>query len=116
VIGSQTLHTPSVDLTADYSWDFTNSRPNSISLEIGTNTVASFTYQYETNSDRIDRMTLSDGSYWVYSYDVKGQLISGCRYFANGTPYPGFQFGYEYDEIGNVVKACHRGRISTSDK
>lgn len=82
-----------------------------ISWEANGTNVATFTYQYQTNSDRISRLTLSDSSYWSYSYDPKGQLVSGKRCLPAGaglpvgTPYPGFQFGYEYDEIGNVVKA-----------
>jgi len=40
-------------------------------------------------------------SYWVYEYDVLGQVKSGKRYWYGGTPVAGQQFEYEFDDIGN---------------
>jgi RHS repeat-associated protein len=60
----------------------------------------SFTYQYNAANQRT-RTTLGDGSYWVYQYDELGQVISGKRYWADGTPVAGQQFEYALDDIGN---------------
>ena len=46
-------------------------------------------------------MTLADGSYWLYRYDSLGQVTSGKHYWSNGSPIPGQQFEYGFDDIGN---------------
>jgi len=66
----------------------------------GKSSVLNFNYQYNAASQRT-RVTLADGSYWVYGYDTLGQLTSGVKYFWDGTPYAGQQFGYAFDSIGN---------------
>ena len=35
------------------------------------------------------QMPLADGSWWVYRYDDLGQVISGRRFWADGTPVAG---------------------------
>ena len=40
-------------------------------------------------------------SFWLYQYDNLGQVISGKRYWRDGTPLAGQQFGYGFDDIGN---------------
>ena len=60
----------------------------------------SFAYQYNDANQRT-RVTLADGSFWVYQYDNLGQVISGRRYWSDGTPVAGQQFGYGFDDIGN---------------
>jgi hypothetical protein len=47
------------------------------------------------------RTALADGSYWLYEYDTLGQVTSGKKYFSDGTPVPGQQFEYGFDDIGN---------------
>ena len=54
--------------------------------------------------------SLADGSYWVYQYDVLGQVISGNRYWQDGTPVDGQQFNYAFDDIGN--RKSTGGRVS----
>jgi len=51
----------------------------------------SFVYAYNSANQRT-RATLADGSYWVYTYDSLGQVISGKRYWSDGTPVAGQQF------------------------
>ena len=46
-------------------------------------------------------MTLADHSYWIYTYDRLGQVVSGKRYWQDGTPVAGQQFEYGFDDIGN---------------
>ena len=60
----------------------------------------SFNYNYNSANQRTQDK-LADGSYWVYQYDSLGQVSSGCKYFYDGTPVPGQQFGYGFDTIGN---------------
>jgi RHS repeat-associated protein len=59
-----------------------------------------FQYQYNPANQRI-RRTDSDSSYWVYQYDALGQVTSGRRFWADGTPVDGQQFDYVFDDIGN---------------
>jgi YD repeat-containing protein len=46
-------------------------------------------------------MTLADGSYWLYFYDDKGQVIFGKRYWQDNTPVAAQQNEYAFDDIGN---------------
>jgi RHS repeat-associated protein len=57
-------------------------------------------YAYNAASQRT-RVTLQDGSYWVFGYDALGQVTNGTKFFADGTRYAGQQFGYAFDTIGN---------------
>jgi RHS repeat-associated protein len=59
-----------------------------------------FSYQYNQANQRV-RATLQDGSFWVYEYDSLGQVTSGKRFWSDGTPVPGQQFEYGFDDIGN---------------
>jgi len=60
----------------------------------------SFAYRYNQANQRT-RSTLQDGSYWVYQYERLGQVISGSRFWQDGTPVAGQQFEYRFDDIGN---------------
>lgn len=60
----------------------------------------SLSCQYNDANQRT-RATLNDGSFWIYRYDSLGQVISGKRYWNDGTPVPGQQFEYGFDDIGN---------------
>ncbi len=66
----------------------------------GNTSALNFNYQYNAASQRT-RVTLIDGSYWLYGYDALGQLTSAKKYFWDGTPYAGQQFAYAFDTIGN---------------
>ena len=60
----------------------------------------SFTYTYNAANQRI-RRTESDASYRSYQYDALRQVISGKKYWSDGTPVAGQQFEYAFDHIGN---------------
>src|SRR5439155_26080562 len=45
--------------------------------------------------------TNADNSQWIYQYDGLGQVTSGKKYWADGTPVAGQQFEYGFDDIGN---------------
>jgi RHS repeat-associated protein len=59
-----------------------------------------FSYTYNDANQRTAR-TETGGSYWVYGYDALGQVTSGEKYWADGTPVAGQQFEYSFDQIGN---------------
>ena len=61
---------------------------------------SSSAYQYNLANQRT-AITNADGSYWVYGYDMLGQVTSGKRYWADNTPVAGQQFEYGFDDIGN---------------
>jgi len=60
----------------------------------------SYAYAYNDANQRT-RVSLNEGSFWVYQYDVLGQVTSGKKYWTDGTPVPGQQFEYGFDDIGN---------------
>ena len=66
----------------------------------GKSSALNFNYQYNAASQRT-RVTLIDGSYWLYGYDALGQLTSANKYFRDNTPVAGQQFDYTFDTIGN---------------
>jgi RHS repeat-associated protein len=57
-------------------------------------------YQYNAAGQRT-RVTLVDGSHWFYAYDALGQVTNAVKYFSDGKPYAGQQYGYGFDTIGN---------------
>ena len=54
--------------------------------------------------------TLGDGSRWVYSYDTRGQLVSASRQGADQATWPGLQYDWAYDAIGNRTTAWEEGQ------
>ena len=106
---SQIVLTSSVvrRMTTTRQFDLLN-RLTQISNTGGTgSTQASFSYTYNEANQRV-RVDLADGSLWVYEYDFQGQVISGKRYWWDGTPVAGQQFEYGFDDIGNR-KVARRG-------
>ena len=59
-----------------------------------------FNYTYNAANQRTKNV-LADGSYWIYQYDLLGQVTGGVKYFYDGTVVPGQTFGYQFDDIGN---------------
>jgi YD repeat-containing protein len=68
-----------------------------------------FDYQYNAANQRT-RVNREDGAYWVYTYDDLGQVISGRKYWGDGTEVAGQQFDYAFDTIGN--RTATGGRAS----
>lgn len=51
------------------------------------------TYDYlNRHANQPTRMAFSDGSYWGYTYEAKGQVTRGKRYWEDGRPLVGQQF------------------------
>ncbi len=68
--------------------------------------VKSYSYTYN-DKDQRTKITFADGSYWDYTYDDKGQVVSAVRTPAAGSTMPlgATQFGYSFDDIGNRIYA-----------
>jgi RHS repeat-associated protein len=66
-------------------------------------------YRYDSLNRR-DQASREDGTAWRYGYDSLGQVTSGVRQTEGGTPLPGFEFGYAFDNIGNRLSATTNGR------
>ena len=92
-------------MTKNVGWDLANQRITNIAYQANGNTLAGFAYTYPTNSDRIAGVVEQDGTRWDYQYDSKGQLLAARKRNADLSDVPGMWFGYEYDEIGNTIKA-----------
>ena len=80
-------------------YDLLNRLENIKSVPSGSG-AASFAYTYNSANQRTLRRE-ADGSYWRYEYDALGQVVSGNKYWADGTPVAGQQFQYAFDDIGN---------------
>jgi RHS repeat-associated protein len=94
-------------MTTTKSYDFLN-RLTQISSAPSAASTVSYGYAYNSANQRT-RVTLADGSYWQYIYDSLGQVVSGHRFFADGTPVAGQQFDYSFDNIGNRTQALAGG-------
>ena len=87
-------------MTTTKQWDFLNRLTSISSAASASSSFSSFAYVYNQANQR-GRRTEADGSYWRYEYDALGQVKSGKKYWADGTPVAGQQFEYVFDEIGN---------------
>ena len=86
-------------MTTAKSYDYLN-RLTSISSVPSASSAVNFNYNYNNANQRV-QSALVDGSYWSYNYDSLGQVTSGKKYWADGTPVAGQQFDYAFDTIGN---------------
>src|SRR5437773_1351952 len=82
-------------------YDYLNRLSSISSVGAGfTPSVASLQYQYNDANQRT-RVSLEDGSFWIYQYDKLGQVTFGKRYWSDWTRVAGQQFEYSFDDIGN---------------
>jgi RHS repeat-associated protein len=76
-------------------------RLNSITNSLVSGGVtASYKYAYNKLSQRV-RATREDGSYWVYGYNDRGELVLGKKYWPDNTLVSGQQTAFSYDNSGN---------------
>ena len=90
----------SLRMTTTKQYDLLNRLTSISSAAPGSSSFSSFAYVYNSANQRT-RRTEADASYWRYEYDPLGQVKSGKKYWADGTPVAGRQFEYSFDEIGN---------------
>lgn len=96
-------------VTTTKTYDFLNRLAAIVSQPSGSGeSLVSFAYRYNDANQRV-RTTGEDGSAWSYSYDTLGQVTSGKRAWADGTPVAGQQFEYGFDTIGNRTVAREGG-------
>jgi RHS repeat-associated protein len=100
-------------MTTTKTYDLLN-RLTAIQSSAGSSPVAAFNYNYNLANQRT-AATNADNSHWVYQYDALGQVISGKRYWADGTPVAGQQFTYNFDDIGNRKSTAAGGDGSGSN-
>jgi RHS repeat-associated protein len=86
-------------MTTTKQYDCLN-RLASISSSFASSALVSSSYAYNNANQRV-RSTLADSSYWIYTYDTLGQVVSGHKYWFDQTPVAGQQFDYAFDDIGN---------------
>ena len=88
-------------MTTTRQHDFLN-RLQSVSSAPASSSSSAIAFGYLYNdANQRTRRTEADGAYWVYQYDALGQVTSGRKYWADGSPVPGQQFEYGFDDIGN---------------
>jgi RHS repeat-associated protein len=97
-------------MTTTRQYDYLN-RLTGIQNCAGGSPVASFNYGNNTANQRV-AVTNADSSYWIYQYDNLGQVTSGKKYWADGTPVAGQQFTYNFDNIGNLLNTGAGGDAS----
>lgn len=86
-------------------------RLQSLSWSNGITAASSLIYTY----DSAGRRTLanqSNGSYWSYGYNSKGEVESAVKRDSNNTIFPGLSHGYQYDELGNRRRSTVDAAIS----
>jgi RHS repeat-associated protein len=86
-------------MTTTKNYDSLN-RLTSISSVPTASSTVEYDYAYNAANQRT-RTTLGDSTYWSYQYDSLGQVISGKKYWSDGTPVAGQQFEYRFDDTGN---------------
>ncbi len=94
-------------MTTTKNYDLLN-RLTGISSAAGGSNVAVFNYAYNAANQRTT-ITNVDSSRWVYQYDALGQVVSGKKYWSDGTPVAGQQFEYGFDDIGNRQSTASGG-------
>ena len=94
-------------MTTTKQYDYLN-RLTAISNGPSAGVPVSFNYSYNSANQRVQN-TLVDNSYWIYQYDSLGQVISGNKYWYDGTMVAGQQFGYTFDTIGNRTQTMSGG-------
>jgi len=68
----------------------------------------SYTYTYNDLNQRT-QLTRENGSYWIYTYNDRGELASGKKYWSDNSIVWGAQTEYSFDNIGNLNKSRNGG-------
>ena len=86
-------------MTTTDSYDLMN-RLEAVAAAPSADSGVDFTYGYNNVNQRVSAADIQ-GNYWSYQYDGLGQVTNGAKYFWDGTPVAGQQFGYGLDTLGN---------------
>lgn len=71
-----------------------------------------FDYGYNAAGLR-DTITSADNAFWSVGYNDRAELTNSVRKAVNQTPFPGQEFGYSFDSIGNRLTTTVGSRVST---
>ena len=67
-------------------------------------------YTFITNDlHQRTRVTREDGSYWAYTYNDRGELTDGKKYWSDNSIVWGAQTEFKYDNLGNLIHARNGG-------
>ncbi len=94
-------------MTLTKQYDLLN-RLTSITNQASASPAIGFRYVYNSVNQRTS-VTNAEGARWVYQYDSLGQVVSGKKYWSDGTQVAGQQFEYTFDDIGNRKTAASGG-------
>ena len=98
-------------MTTTKQYDYLNRLTSIGTTNSSSVTISSSAYGYNSANQRTS-MTNEDGSYWLYGYDTLGQVIAANRYWSDGTPVAGEQFGNAFDNIGNRTSSQAGGNAN----
>ena len=84
-------HNGQTVMTTTKQYDYLNRLTGISSANSQLPSPISYAYAYNSANQRT-AATNADNSYWVYQYDSLGQVISGKKYWTDGTPVAGQQF------------------------
>ena len=87
-------------MTTTKQYDYLNRLTSIGTTNASGVTISSSAYAYNPANQRTGLVN-ADGSYWVYGYDSLGQVTSANKFWSDGTPVAGEQFGNAFDNIGN---------------
>ena len=96
--------------TRAMEWDYRNERLTQIRDSHGINGRMEQRYVYAPHSDQVVTSTLPGDVTWSYRYDEQDRLLEAQRMLTSGDEAAEI-YGYEFDEIGNAVRA---GRVETN--
>jgi RHS repeat-associated protein len=119
LIGTLTLtnHNTGRGMTTTRDYDRLNRLRTISSKAVGSTNApvlpVAFEYQYNAANQRT-RVNREDSAYWIYTYDELGQVVSGRKYWADGTEVAGQQFDYTFDTIGNRKNSGGRASASSN--
>jgi len=105
-----------VRMTTTKQYDYLNRLQSISSAPSAPNELpGAYSYGYNAANQR-SRQTLADGSFWIYQYDALGQVTSGKKYWIDGTPVPGEQLEYGFDDIGNRTSSKVGGDANGAER
>ena len=87
-------------MTTTKSYDDLNRLTSITHADSQLSTLASYNYGYNSANQRTN-VVHSDGSHWNYGYDVLGQVITAKKRNLDDLLFPGLQYEFDYDDIGN---------------
>jgi YD repeat-containing protein len=92
-------------MTTTKSYDYLNRLASIGHTDPQSATLASFAYGYNAANQRTN-LVHANGDHWSFGYDELGQVSSGKKRNSADNLFPGLQYEYDYDDIGNrlVIK------------